>query len=229
VSEETLRWRGGWARLSSWRGHDDVAYLTVGAVRPPTAEIVDRCLRALRRQGFGTVVTSALPPADTLPFIDAGFSVRERLHLLMHDMRELPPTSRTTRRARRSDRRRVLKLDHLAFDDFWRLDEPGLMDAIKATPSYRFRVIDNGRLRAYAITGRAERRGYLQRIAVHPDARGEGLGRAVVADALHWLRRHRSMQTLVNTPLDNEPAVALYKSCGFREMPTGLCVMGRDL
>ncbi len=28
--------------------------------------------------------------ADALPFIDAGFSVRERLHLLAHSMGDLP-------------------------------------------------------------------------------------------------------------------------------------------
>ena len=35
--EQTLRWRGGWIRVGSWRGDDDVAYLSVGADRPPTA------------------------------------------------------------------------------------------------------------------------------------------------------------------------------------------------
>ena len=30
MTDDTLRWRGGWARLGSWRGRADVAYLGVG-------------------------------------------------------------------------------------------------------------------------------------------------------------------------------------------------------
>jgi ribosomal protein S18 acetylase RimI-like enzyme len=230
MTDETLRWRGGWARLGSWRGRADVAYLSVGADRPPTPEIVERCLRLLRGHGYSTVVTSALATADALPFLDAGFSVRERLHLLAHAMGDLPQPPHSTRRARKGDRRAVLELDHRSFDGFWRLDADGLANAVDATPASRFRVIDGeDGLLAYAVTGRAAHHGYLQRLAVHPDIRRNGYGRAVVLDGLRWLRRHGATQTLVNTQADNAPALALYESCGFRELPAGLCVMGRSL
>ncbi len=84
-------------------------------------------------------------------------------------------------------------------------------------------------LLAYAVTGRAGHHGYLQRLAVDPSVRREGYGRAIVLDGLRWLRRHGATQALVNTQCDNAPALALYQSCGFRELPTGLCVMGRSL
>lgn len=229
MSEETLRWRGGWARLASWRGHNDVAYLSLGAQRPPTPEVVERCLGALRRRGYSSVVTNALAPADTLAFVDAGFSVRERLHVLAHDLRELPDARHPTRRAKRDDRAAVLTLDTLAFEPFWRLDDPGLTSAVDATPVSRFRVAGDGCIVAYAITGRSGRHGYLQRVAVHPDARRAGYGGGVVVDGLRWLRRHGVAQALVNTQLDNADALALYRSCGFRELPAGLCVMGRSL
>lgn len=230
MTDETLRWRGGWARLGSWRGRADVAYLSVGADHPPTPEIVDRCLRLLRGRGYSAVVTSALAAADALPFLDAGFSVRERLHLLAHAMGDLPQPRHTTRRARKGDRAEVLELDHRSFDGFWRLDADGLTNAVDATPTSRFRVVDgDDGLVAYAVTGRAGRHGYLQRLAVDPAARREGLGRAIVLDGLRWLRRHGATQALVNTQCDNAPALALYQSCGFRELPTGLCVMGRSL
>jgi ribosomal protein S18 acetylase RimI-like enzyme len=171
-----------------------------------------------------------LAAADAMPFLDAGFSVRERLHLLAHAMGDLPQPPHTTRRARKGDRAAVLELDHLSFDGFWRLDADGLTNAIEATPASRFRVIegDDGLL-AYAVTGRAAQHGYLQRLAVHPDVRRGGYGRAIVLDGLRWLRRHGATQALVNTQDDNRPALALYESCGFRELPTGLCVMGRQL
>ena len=62
-----------------------------------------------------------------------------------------------------------------------------------------------------------------------PTSTVAGLGRALVLDALRWLRRHRARGAVVNTQLDNEVALGLYRSCGFREQPSGLCVMGRAL
>jgi ribosomal protein S18 acetylase RimI-like enzyme len=82
---------------------------------------------------------------------------------------------------------------------------------------------------AYAITGRAGRQGYLQRVAVHPDGRRSGWGRSLVVDALRWLRRHDARRALVNTQWTNDAALALYESCGFRRMPVGLCVLDRSL
>ena len=225
----------GWARATPWRDQSDVAHLVLGERVPTDPAVVDTCLRSLQRAGYRAVVTSAVAPADALPFIDAGFDVRERLHLLEHDLDDLParPPEPRCRRAWRSDRPGVLALDDLAFDQFWRLGETGLREALDATPSVRFRVGDgNGAITgpvAYAITGRAGRQGYLQRVAVHPAGRRHGWGRALVFDALRWLRRHDVRRALVNTQWTNDGALALYRSCGFRQLPVGLCVLERSL
>ena len=84
-------------------------------------------------------------------------------------------------------------------------------------------------LTGYAITGRAGNHGYLQRIAVHPSARRHGLGRTLVADAMHWLWRQGVVRSYVNTQLENQAALALYESFGFRVLPAGLAVLGRSL
>ena len=224
----------GWARVVPWRGRRDVAHLVLADGAPPERGSVDDALVRLRRVGYTEVVTSALTAADSLPFVDAGFEVRERLHLLEHDLDGLErpgPAAPVLRRAWKTDRPRVLGLDGLAFDDFWRLDVDSLRDALHATPSVRFRVGDGsgGAIAAYAITGRAGRRGYLQRVAVHPDVRRAGWGRALVIDALVWLRRHDTRRALVNTQWENHGALALYESCGFRRLPVGLCVLDRSL
>lgn len=224
----------GWARVVPWRGHQEVAHLVLDAAAPAERALVDDVLDRLRRVGYRAVVTSALTAADSLPFVDTGFEVRERLHLLEHDLADLERSGRTPpalRRARRSDRLRVLGLDARAFDDFWRLDPDSLHEALHATPSVRFRVGDgpDGALAAYALTGRAGRRGYLQRVAVHPDARRAGWGRALVTDALVWLRRYDARRALVNTQWENHGALALYEDCGFRRLPVGLCVLERTL
>jgi ribosomal protein S18 acetylase RimI-like enzyme len=231
MSVHTLRWRGGWARIGPWRQHAEIAHLTLGVDAPPDPAVIERCLTVLRAGGYEAVVTSALSPADSLPFVDAGFGVRERLHLLAHDLDRLPHAAPPTRRARRDDRPAILALDATAFDGFWRLDRDGLTEAVHATPVTRFRVTTGpiAEVSGYAVTGRAGQHGYLQRVAVHPAARQRGFGRALVADALWWLRRRASKRALVNTQLDNTAALALYESCGFRRLPVGLCVLGRTL
>ena len=221
-------------RVGPWRGDPDTAYLNPVPGAPlPSAEFVRRCLRTLTGQGYGRVVTGALSPSEQSSFRAAGFVVTEHLHLLSHDLRSIPsvePPEGLLRRSTRRDREDVLALDQLAFDPFWRLDDSGLDEAIAATPHTRFRVAEGAPgVLGYAITGRAGRRGYLQRLAVHPTEQRQGLGTLLVADALRWLRRWRADRAMVNTQLANERALALYERVGFRREPSGLSVLAREL
>lgn len=231
LSTHTLRWRGGWARIGPFRSSGDVARLTMGVDARPSGSVIERCLREAQARSYKAVVTNALSAADSAPFVDAGFSVRERLHLLAHDLERLPPAVGSTRRARRHDYDSVLDLDATAFDVDWHLDRGGLVEALRATPVTRFRLTPESppTIAGYAVTGRSGRTGYLQRIAVRADARRRGYGRALVADALRWMRRRSVARALVNTQLDNDAALALYESSGFRRLPVGLCVLGRTL
>ena len=222
----------GWARVVPWRGRHDIAHLVLAEGVPPERGALEDCLARLRRARYSAVVTSALTAGDSLPFVDAGFEVRERLHLLEHLVEQIPSATDaelSLRRAWRTDRPAVLELDSLAFDSFWRLDAESLSEALHATPAVRFRVGAQAHAtEAYAITGRAGRRGYLQRVAVHPAARRQGFGRARVR-RLAMARRHDVRRALVNTQWTNHGALALYESCGFRRLPVGLCVLDRTL
>jgi len=187
----------------------------------------------LTARGFSRVVTNALSPLEQVAFLGAGFEVQERLHLLGHDLHRLPtprPSSADHRRAHPADHPAVLALDVRAFPTFWRLDQRGLDDALHATPRARFRVITSGEaVIAYALTGRARRRGFLQRLAVDPAHRRRGLGRVLVLDALRWLRRWGTERVAVNTPTANLAALALYEGLGFRREQRGLSVLTADL
>ncbi|MFP5326718.1 MAG: GNAT family N-acetyltransferase [Acidimicrobiia bacterium] len=234
AGSEVIAWGAERARAAPWRGEADVAALTPMPDAPvPTAAFVRRCLAELTNRGYRRVVTSALAPAEQLGFLAAGFTVSEQLHLLSHDLHHIAephaPGVRLARASHRMDSE-VLALDALAFDPFWRLDSRSLRDAVGATPSARFRVArTGGELVGYAITGRAGRRGYVQRLAVAPDRQRQGIGTALVIDGLRWLRRRRSREALVNTQLGNEAALRLYESLGFRRQPAGLSVLEIDL
>jgi ribosomal protein S18 acetylase RimI-like enzyme len=231
VRQQTLRFGDSWARIAPWRGGGGAAHLIVGPDASVPPSIVEHCVEQARASGYESVLTSAVGPQESGVFVDAGFSIRERLHLLALDLDTAPaPAARPLDKATRRDRAAVLEVDDASFDSFWRLGPVGLKDALTATPTTRFRVgRDDERVIAYGITGVAGRYGYLQRIAVHPDLRARGWGHAVVADSLNWVWKHGAHRAYVNTQLLNERALALYESFGFQRLPAGLCVLGRSL
>jgi len=189
----------------------------------------------LSARGFSQVVTGALAPAEQDAFLSAGFRVTERLHLLGRNLEQLPAAPRPPgvafRRARASDRHDVLEVDRVAFPPFWQLDDAGLEEALEATPRARYRVATpgTGAIAGYAITGRAARHGFLQRVAVHPGHQGRGLGAALIVDGLRWLRRWGAERVVVNTQRENAAALALYERLGFAHEPFGLSVLSAGL
>ena len=223
-----VRWGAGRLRVGPWRGDDRVAYLApVGDGPAPTPDTVRRAVAGLADRGYREAVTAALGPLEAQGFLLAGFEVHERLHLLARDLRDLPASPPVPlRRGRHRDRPAVLAVDARAFSAFWRLDDAGLDEALAATPTSRFRVTEvDGAVVGYAVTGRAGRRGFLQRLAVEPEREGLGLGRALVLDGLGWLRRRGVERVVVNTQEANQRALALYEQLGVRRQNAGLAVL----
>lgn len=225
--------RPGSLRTSTWRGRDDV---TLVIPRPdvalPTADEVAELAARAAEAGTRRLITGALTEAEQAPFLARGFTVHDRLHLLRHDLHDLPdapPVTTRLRRARLRDHAAVLVVDARAFAPFWRLDQAGLEDALGATTTARFRVAVDPEVVGYAVTGRAGDRGYVQRLAVEPHVRGQGLGATLVLDGLRWLRRRRASSAVVNTQVGNDGAYALYRRLGFVPQPSGLTVLTLDL
>lgn len=63
---------------------------------------------------------------------------------------------------------------------------------------------------------RAGRMGSIQNVGVAPGHRGQGLGRALVLQSLHGFRRSRVRRVSLEVTAENEAAVELYRSLGFR-------------
>jgi len=225
---DVMRFGGDRLRVGPWRGDDAVAYIAPLADGPPaTADTVKQCCDVLAQRGFAMAISAALGPAESRGFLEAGFAVRERLHLLVHNLdRLMTAPATTTRRGRRVDRSAALAVDARSFDPFWRLDEPGFEEAMGATPSSRFRVVDkDDRVVGYSVSGRAGMRGFLQRLAVDPDRQHDGLGTALALDGLRWMKRRGVTRAMVNTQEQNRSALALYEHLGFRLQPGGLAVL----
>lgn len=223
-------------RFGPWHDRPDIAYLVpLTPAASLRSDVLVRTRHILDERGFRHLYTAAVGYAERDALVRDGYSVHEELHLLRHDLRSplperLPRRARPgLRRGRGRDHGAVLELDHKAFGPFWRLDCNGLEEALRATPISRLRVTDDDARSGYSITGRAGPNGYLQRLAVDPDIQSRGLGTALLADCLHYLRRRHATSVLVNTQLDNDRALDLYERCGFERQSERLSVCQREL
>jgi ribosomal protein S18 acetylase RimI-like enzyme len=203
-----------------------------------------------------TIRTPALTPDEARGFLNAGFTVRSNLALLTHDLdRDLLRKHQVTgkhdghdrhdgharperqgatlrlQRFRRGSTAALLAVDLAAFGAGWEMDHHELILAETATPVTRVRLAtdEHKNLVGFAITGRAGRRGYLQRLAVRPDYQGHGIGTALIGDALRWSRRHNVRRLVVNTQAGNLGALSLYRRLGFVDAPVGLLLLERNL
>jgi ribosomal-protein-alanine N-acetyltransferase len=112
------------------------------------------------------------------------------------------------------DIRAIVALERAAFgDDAWSLE---LVDAELLHGSAA--VVDADGLVLGWVAVRGDEPADLTRVAVHPDARRQGLGRALVTAAVDLARMNGADRMLLELAATNGPAVQLYRSAGFVEI-----------
>jgi ribosomal-protein-alanine N-acetyltransferase len=220
----------------------------------PNQDDVEKWLQQADQRGARTVRTGAIFPTAASAFLDAGFHVVDTLTLLARRFTDRPLTASTAgtagtddvparvaprvrvgdpvrlRRLRPSMLIEAATIDRRAFSAPWANDTTALGDIMTATPQHRSRSVHiNGRMVAFSISGRADHAGYVQRLAVDPSARRQGVASVLLDDALHWMRRRGVEQALVNTASNNRPALALYESVGFQQQPGSLLILEQRL
>jgi ribosomal protein S18 acetylase RimI-like enzyme len=230
-----LRAGGRSLRLAPWPADGRTAQLSIvpGDVAPTRATL-RAALQEAAAAGYAAAVTAALGSAERPAFTEVGFEPLAWLHLLERDLGDVPAPPADgpeLRRVRRSDWSVVATVDSRAFPPFWHLGKAGIAEARHATPSNRVRVAVSatGTITGFAVCGRSGARGFLQRLAVEPDAQGRGIGTTLALDGLRWMQSRAATSVLVNTQVDNERALALYRRLGFRLLDEKLAVLGRSL
>lgn len=223
------------ARIRPWPDEPGAVLMVTLDHAVPDAEQIGRWMEQLCALGVRVVRTGALGPTACPAFLEAGFRVRQELVLLQHPLEGVRSTVIRSehllmRRGHTADLPALAVIDRRAFGTMWAMDVGGIVDACGATPHHRLRVAAHGAVPVgFAVSGRAGRSAYLQRLAVDPDVQGQGVGRELTLDSLRWARRHRCSSVLVNTHVDNERARAMYESLGFVELAYRLNVLERVL
>ena len=226
------------ARIGRWPYQSDVAHVVLlDHHMIPDGNDVEHWLADARDDGARSIRTGALFPPSVPAFAAAGFDVIDTLSLLELDLtRAKHPSAgrrvstRLLSRLRRRQLDEAADIDRRAFAEPWANDRAALADIVDATPASRARCVRiDGRMVAFAVSGRAGDWGYVQRLAVEPQSRRLGLARLLVVDALGWMRRRGVGRVLVNTATDNHAATALYLSCGFTRRNEQLSILERAL
>jgi len=183
-----------------------------------------------RARGYRAIRTSALLDRSAATAERAGFELLDSLELLRRDLSDplVPPwapdeSPPSISRLRWWHHGEAARVDRAAFGPMWGMDRRSIAMIRRATPRHWARRVNApGSMIGFVIAGLGQPRaatGYIQRLSVHPDHHGRGIGRSLVFRALTALLDAGVGTAIVNTGADNHRAMALYTAAGFS--PTG--------
>lgn len=219
--------RRGWARAEARPWNDAVLDATLRLIRGGSG-FIEACTRRLYDLGAPAVLSSPLALSARRPWESAGFVEHFELALMRLSLdRDLPAPRHLVVRDEDFDLDQMLAIDMAAFPEYWRFDRAGLLESTQATSTSNVFVIRDGNagITGFAVVGFGHAISYLQRVAVHPRWQGEGMGRSLVRAAARAAKRHGSKAMLLNTQQDNDPAIRLYETEGFVQLPESLAVL----
>jgi ribosomal protein S18 acetylase RimI-like enzyme len=218
--------RQGWAKAEARPWNLDVPDAHLRLIRG-SAEFLAACADHLLEIGIPGVASPPLPEISSGIWLSAGFEPYLSLDLYSRELvGSLPEPPHEVTTGGERDWGPTVNIDRAAFPPLWRLDRDGLQEAMGATPYASLLLTRNDdRPTGFAIVGVGSIAGYLQRVAIHPDYAGQGLGRSLVRAANKWARRRGAHSMMLNTQMNNESAARLYLSEGFEKMLDQLTVL----
>ncbi len=219
--------RRGWARAEARPWNSSVGDALLRVVRGGSG-FIGACVEKLNLAGAPSVLSTPLSRSSRKPWETAGFVDYIDLALMRLGLDEpIPAPQHLVVRDDEPDLEAMLEIDHRAFPAFWRFDNLALVESTRATSRSSVLVIRDGELgiAGFAVVGFGHAISYLQRVAVHPDWQGQGMGRSLVRAAGRSAKRNGSRAILLNTQFDNTSAIGLYEAEGFIQLPESLAVL----
>ena len=123
--------------------------------------------------------------------------------------------------ARPHDLAGIVELEKVGFDVAEQWSETAWADELAAHDRYVLARYDvNSHIIGVATFSRVAELSDLNRVIVHPEFRGRGIGASLVRAGLDWASAVGARRMLLEVRPDNEPAVALYRRLGFEPVTT---------
>lgn len=198
----------GAAVADGWRA-DDV----LNALLPPLAD-------QLRRRRFDHLAVYGTALWLAPPLLRAGFQRIDWIITLERHPRPLALADGpdiVVRSVAADDLSRLTSLDEAAFDPPYRLASGELIE-LMVTTGYFVVATQDERLVGYLCADVLGREGQIIRLAVHPDAQGQGIGRTLLNAGLAFCNASGARVVSVNTQESNLASLRLYEGFGFRRV-----------
>ncbi len=199
-------------------------------VRRRSERLVRAATSSLHGLGAPAVFSPPLPSEDIGAWRQVDYRPYARFVVMRGSLeRPIPRATSTVTVASSDSLARAVEVDQSSFPAEWQYDEECLRDALHATPHHDLLVSeDEGTITGYGVVGLAGPQGYLQRIAVEPRYRGQGVGASILRTGMQWARNRGARMLVLNTQIDNHPAGRLYRREGFTEDLESLVVLRHD-
>lgn len=120
------------------------------------------------------------------------------------------------RPARDADRPAITAIERASFSDAW--PDSSFLELLSQQPAMLWVAESGGRVVGYWVGRRIGDEAELQNIAVHPDWRGRGIGRALLEDFIAAVGGDVETVIFLEVRASNHGAIRLYQSMGFEEL-----------
>ena len=226
--------RGEAVVLGRWRDHlADCAILGLWCSPHRVPLLVTDLREVAAAEGFERLVGPLVPEREATTYLDAGLRVTQRVVVMRTRPRRAPadtgvalPVGVSLRDATADDLDAILSLDAACFEPFWRYDAASLSRLLD-TERIVMALLE-GRFVGYTLSTLRAGEGSLGRLAVAPEARRRGIGRALALEALDRAARTGARNVVLSTQEDNAASRALYCGIGFRETGDVLVACSTD-
>ena len=220
----------GWYRARARPWNDSVTQPMIRLDRG-SADFLGAVTDRLLTMGAESAYSPALYPGSSRVWRRAGYQEFANLAVMERPLapvvaRPLHPVEKTSE----PDWGRVAEVDHLAFDGFWRMSAIGLVEAFETNKESTVLTVSRRHdgLDGFVIVGCQWGVAYLHRIAVRPEAGGQGLGASLLSATMAWAYGMGARNIVLNVRPENQAARKLYLGAGFSETRSSLLILRHD-
>lgn len=173
----------------------------------------------LQREGIRCVAVLVLDDW-LLPYLPGmGFSYQEDIITLARTSKPLEAAKSpnvTIRSASLDDLDETAAVDQGAFVAPWQMSLQDIRQAARIAAVYTVATDDRGKILGYQLSTLYHQNGHLARLAVLPEAQGQGIGSILLDDLIQRFARRQIKLITVNTQESNHRSQRLYLRYGFQ-------------